>query len=225
MTTNDTEVQQLARDVLCETLHGHVPMQTVARLAEELIRIARLVDELRAEIAELRKRAVDGGQALLGPEESQHDGSRDPQLTVRWSQLTAKWRAAGFPLVPGMIVCCDDFDALVGAVRDDGCWRTDFVSSADPKEWIQPGGWEPDWSTPRTEHLLCCAAEQAVGEQIVFARLYYNDGKDVKSDRWTAVLSEGLIHEPPWGNEVTATSRVECALAVIEIARRRLERT
>lgn len=61
MTTNDLEVQQLARDVLGEMLlHGHVPMQTVREVVEALIRSARLVDELRAENAELRKRAEAG---------------------------------------------------------------------------------------------------------------------------------------------------------------------
>lgn len=44
--TNRTELEQLARDVVCETLHGPVPMETVAKLAYGVIELSARVREL-----------------------------------------------------------------------------------------------------------------------------------------------------------------------------------
>ena len=41
-----TELEQLARDVVCETLHGPVPMETVTKLAYGVIELSARVREL-----------------------------------------------------------------------------------------------------------------------------------------------------------------------------------
>jgi len=82
---SNREVAQLATDVLTMTLHGPLPMQTVAELAEGVIRLesenAALNEQIEA-VREFAKNSIDGLTTAFSV-----GAARKPLMTVHQAYL------------------------------------------------------------------------------------------------------------------------------------------
>lgn len=126
-------------------------------------------------------------------------------------ELTALWREAGRPWLPGM-------DTTVGMLTECEIWDDDQREVPRVREysdtisvWRCSDDWHPEWGNPMTEFAMMCAAERAAGEPLQWLLAW--DG-DREICVWRALTTDD--HTPL----ATGDRRVTCALHVIIACRK-----